>query len=58
MNNHQYISHEEHTLRIRIIVNQWFAGEITIDRKRQLIIEENRTYYGPSCRPELLRVNR
>jgi Zinc knuckle len=48
-------SHDEHLARIDACVAQWIAGQITTRRKRQLIADENRQYYGDDCRPVLLK---
>lgn len=48
---------EEHLARIDQTVDLWISGEITLQRKRQLIAEENRLHYGEECRPALLRIH-
>lgn len=47
-------STEEHVARIAGYVDAWVRGEITIDRKRKMISDENLLHYGAGCRPALL----
>jgi hypothetical protein len=47
-------SSEEHQARIDSYVASWVRGEITVDRKRKMISDENLLYYGPGCRPALI----
>jgi len=47
-------SKEEHMARIAQYVAAWLMGEITVERKRKMISDENLLYYGPGCRKALL----
>ncbi len=47
-------SQGEHLARIGQYVDMWVAGEITVERKRKMISDENLMHYGPSCRRALL----
>jgi hypothetical protein len=43
-----------HLGRIDAYVTAWRTGRITLAEKRRAISDENRTYYGPDCRRNLL----
>ena len=45
-------TYDEHLGRIDGLTASWFAGRITIDQKRKLISDENKSWYG-SPRREL-----
>jgi len=47
-------SHEEHMARIAAYVDEWVRGDITTERKRKMISDENLMHYGPDCRRALL----
>ncbi len=46
-------SKDEHLARIGGYVAEWHRSEITVERKRKMISDENLLYYGPSCRKAL-----
>ena len=48
------LTYEEHQARIDGYVASWVRGEISIDRKRKMISDENVLHYGADC-PRRLR---
>ena len=47
-------AYRDHLNRIDAYVAAWHAGKISIDEKRRAISDENRMFYGPDCRRNLL----
>ncbi len=47
-------SRDEHMARIDQYVAMWQRGEVTLERKRKMISDENLLWHGPACRRALL----
>jgi Zinc knuckle len=52
-NDDEALTYAAHLAVIDAIVANWHEGKLSIDQKRKMISDENRAYYGPSCRRAL-----